>query len=273
MSEERTSAVDEREAVFLRWFAAAGVSDPETFTPTATIFASWLTFAGTSTRRCGLPWFGRRMRAAGVAPHRTNRAKGFRFRLTNIDEIAQNITAATKARAQARSARNGPALAAAVRAQLEAKRQAGALLDAGVVVPPFHIGDAAAEYCLALARLTDERFEKRVQIAINQAIAAMTRPPSDGPLPQIRTVLTDWFVDDDGVQTRWLTAVDANEGANADGRALKNLKTSVENQDVRLDRHQLSARKAVSAARCETGAMSPGRVFELHRSARFGRPL
>ncbi len=211
MSEERTSAAAKREAAFLRWFAAAGVSDPETFTPTATIFVSWLAFAGTSTRRCGLPWFGRRMRAAGVVAYRTNRRKGFRFKLTDIDEIAQNITAATKARAEARRAQNGPALEAAVRAQLEAKRRAGALLDAGVVVPPFHIGDAAAEYCLALAQLTDQRFEKRVQTAINQAIAAMTRPPSDEPLCQIRTVLTDWFLDDDGVQTRRLTAVDATK--------------------------------------------------------------
>ncbi len=133
---------EEREAAFLRWFAAAGVSDAETFTPTATIFASWQIFAG-GCERCGMPWFGRRMRAAGVVACRTNRQKGFRFKLVSVDEIAQNITAATKARAHARRALDGKALAAAVRAQLTAKRRAGALLDGMASPSAFKIGDTA----------------------------------------------------------------------------------------------------------------------------------
>jgi hypothetical protein len=188
----------------LRWFAAAGVSDPEIWTPTSVLFASWRRTSGEYAG--GVSWFARRMRAAGIAPLRTNRVKGLRYQLVDVDEIAGAIIAATAARAQARTARDAEALASAVRAQLEAKRRAGALLDAGVAVPSFTIGDAAAEYSIALARMTDDRFERCVQIAIGQAVCGMKRSRSREPNLPIRTIVSEWVRDADGTLTRTVSA-------------------------------------------------------------------
>ena len=150
----------------------------------------------------GVAWFARRMRAAGIAPFRTNRVKGLRYQLVDVDEIAGAILAATAARATARTARDAEALASAVRAQLQVKRQAGALLDAGVVVPSLYIGHAEAEYCQALAQMTDELFERCVRIAIGQAVRGMKRSRPREPASPIRTIVSEWFLDADELMTR-----------------------------------------------------------------------
>ncbi|MGO9682377.1 MAG: hypothetical protein ACLPTZ_07285 [Beijerinckiaceae bacterium] len=203
---ERTSAAPKvehaqlsRSAAFLRWFAAAGVSDLNTFTPTAVLYAAW---QAASERPGSVGTFCGMMRAAGVVAYRTNRKRALRYRLIDINEIAGAILAATAARATARTARDAEALASAVRAQLQVKRQAGALLDAGVVVPSLYIGHAEAEYCQALAQMTDELFERCVRIAIGQAVRGMKRSRPREPASPIRTIVSEWFLDADGVLTR-----------------------------------------------------------------------
>ncbi len=193
----------EREAVFRRWLLTAGMSDPDIRTPTLTLYAAWQAFAGERPGSVG--WFAAAMRSAGVLAYRTNKQKGFKFKLITIDEIAQNISAATKRRGQARRAQDGPALEAAVRAQLQAKRQAGALLDAGAVLPSLYIGDGVAEFCQALARMTDDRFEQRVHGAVGQALRAMKRPPPGEPVLPVRTIISEWFIDSDGLMTRTIS--------------------------------------------------------------------
>jgi hypothetical protein len=196
----RDDARDKRESLFLRWFAAAGVSDHDTFTPVAKLFDSWRRTSGVFSG--GVAWFARRMRAAGIAPFRTNRFKGLRYQLVDINEIAASINSATAARAQARTARDAEGLASATRDQLIAKRQAGRLLDAGVAVPSLYIGDAVAEYSIALARMTDDRFERCVKIAIRQAVRVLKRSRPREPTSPIRTIVSEWFLDADGLMTR-----------------------------------------------------------------------
>jgi hypothetical protein len=130
-----------------------------------------------------------------------------RYRLTDVGEIGNLINQATEARAHARRARDAEALAAAVRAQLQARRRAGAVLETGVAVPSLYIGDdAAAAYCVALARMTDKRFEKRVQKAVGEAVRAMTRSRPWEPASPIRMIISPWVRDADGCLSRTLTA-------------------------------------------------------------------
>ncbi len=203
-----SAAGDERDAAFQRWLQAAGRSDPAAWTPTTVLCAAWKAFAG--GRPASMGWFCARMRAAGVAPHRTNRAKGFRFRLADIDEIKEGIAAAALARKKAGRAHDRAALAAAVRAQMEAKRRAGALLAVGLAEPSaFGIGKPTAARWRALARLDDEEFAAEVEAATVQAIAALTMP--HGVCAGIKMRLSEWETAEDGTRSRTLSAESTEE--------------------------------------------------------------
>ncbi len=204
MTDQHTSAVDEREATFRRWLRAAGRCDVNAWTPTLSLYAAWHAFAGERPGSVGS--FCARMRAAGVEAHRTNAQKGFRFKLTDINEIAAAITAATSMRERARRDGDATALAAAVRAQKEAQRRAGALLDAGMALASvFKITDGQALRWQALSRLGDQQFNGKIADSTARAIAAMEHGGVIS-LQQPKMTITAWRRDENGVLSRELRA-------------------------------------------------------------------
>ncbi len=196
MTDKRAIATAEREEAFRRWFAAAGMSDPEIWTPVSVLFDSWAQTSGECA--AGVAWFARRLRAAGIAPFRTNRVKGLRYQLVDINEIAASITAADLARDAARRANDPNALAAAIRDQMRWRRQAGRLLDVGVAGPAeFKIIATIAQRWAATARLSDAKFEAKIKRMIDH---------QGGITPQIKTTISPWRIDENGILCRELRA-------------------------------------------------------------------
>ena len=73
-------------------------------------------------------------------------------------------------------------MAAAIHTQMELRRRAGRLLDAGVVsAEVFAIGKVAAMRWQALARLDDDQFAAKVEYSAARAIAAMEHGGSIAP--------------------------------------------------------------------------------------------
>ena len=131
-----------------------------------------------------------------------------------IEEIRGSIRAANRARAKAYDSGDASALAAAVRAQLMARRSAGILLNADPALVS-NIGKSTAEHWCALARLGDGQFAEKIELTTRRAIAALNDPPrAGGTCPQIKMTLTPWTRTPDGALTRELMAVDVG-GADA----------------------------------------------------------
>jgi hypothetical protein len=207
-------------ASFTQWFQRAGAPDPKTWTPTRTLYASWRAWAERTGEHSGsVALLAKRMRAAGVEHHRTNSVKGWCFRLVDVAAIKQNIRTAALARRNAHEAGDASAKVAAIRAELAAKRAAGAMLDADPLSPlALNLAKATREHCIQLARLTDAEFAAKVESVARRAVAALRAAPRPGAMaPAIRMAITPWFVDDDGALTRTLMAVD-DETAGANGR-------------------------------------------------------
>jgi hypothetical protein len=193
--------------VFKRWLLQAGAPDAKAWTQSMVLYGAWITFAERAGERRGsLAWFASQMRAAGVALHRTKKAKGWRFALMDIEE---SIRAANLARQRAYKAGDAGALAVAVRQQMSARRRAGVLLDAD---PSSNLtlkfAKGASQNCRALARLSDDQFSARAEVVARRAVAALRAPRPGGTCPQIKMTITPWVHDSDGALTRTLTAVD-----------------------------------------------------------------
>ena len=185
------------------------------WTPSSTLHSAWRAWAPRVGERPGSKAaFASRMRAAGIKAHRRNVAKGWRFKITDINEIEENITTATRARKKAHDAHDLNAKALAVREQKIAERRAGAWLE---INPGFahELGEAKSKICIALARLTDAQFAAKVETIVAQAVAALSVPSPSVSCPRIKMVASPWFVED-GVLTRTLMAVEVeDDGAEA----------------------------------------------------------
>jgi hypothetical protein len=203
---DTTSVADEREATFRHWRLTAGISAPNTWTPTTALYASWEAFAGGPPGSMG--WFAAQMRAAGIQTFRTNQAKGFRFRLADVDEIKNEIkngiTAATAARERARRDSDAEALAAAVRAQKDAQQRAGALLETHQAAPDdFGISEFVARRWCSLVQLDAKQFDAKVADSAGRAIAAMQNGGETSP--NLRTIISPWVRDADGNLSRTIS--------------------------------------------------------------------
>lgn len=84
------------------------------------------------------------------------------------------------------------------------------------------LGRATARHCISLAHLADAKFDAKVKIIASRAVVELGAPHHGTTCPTIRMKITPWFLDDDGVPTRTVTAV-VDETAKPNGSQLENL--------------------------------------------------
>ncbi len=92
--------------------------------------------------------------------------------------------------------------------------RAGALPAAGLSPSALGVGTTTGLHWAALAALTDDQFEAKVKGSAARAIGAMRLVNTGATTSGIKMRVSDWFVDEHGIRSRTVTAVD-DEAAEA----------------------------------------------------------
>lgn len=125
-----------------------------------------------------------------------------------IAEIKAGLAASTSRREKARRNKDADAMASAIVEIMRWRRKAGLLLLAGAAThETFKVGTTTAEHWRMLGSLDD--IEDKIKASVARAVAAM-RVEHTGTTATagIKMRVSDWFVDELGIRSRTVTAID-----------------------------------------------------------------